>query len=83
MDPQRTCVAGEDEDVALHLRQWWVPLQQCLGGGDIGGCDPQGGIHGCMGDRFRESEALRDWAMNLKGFLWSCLAAQACVPAEV
>lgn len=57
---QHTCVAGEDEDVALHIHQRGVPLQQCLGGGDVGGSDTQRGIHGCTEDRFAGSGALRD-----------------------
>lgn len=78
----RTCVAGEDKDVALHVHQRRVPLQQCLRGGDIGGRDTQGGIHGCRGNGFGQSGAQRDWTANWKGFLWACLDAQAHMPVE-
>lgn len=61
---QHTCVAGEDEDIALHIHERRVPLQQCLGGGDVGGGDTQRGIHGCTGDRFGGSDALRDYGLG-------------------
>lgn len=79
---RRTCVAGEDKDIALHVHQRRVPLQQRLRGGDVGGCDTQGGIHGCRGNGFGQSGARRDWAANWKGFLWPCLDARVHVPVE-